>query len=278
MGGDTPPVPVTGVAVTALGVAVIRARETRRADRLYTDPLAEDFVDAAQPGFDTDRWTRLLALADQFYPGRTVGVRLVDDRVRAAAHAGIRQFVLLGAGLDTRAFRMDLPPDTTVYEIDLPELFAFKESVLTRARATPTCARRVVPADLRDDWPNPLLDNGFRTDLPTCWIDEGTLGPLTRDWNRRVVTTLTDLSAPGSRFGAARVTVDPDSAPYREMRQLVAADVTPAAVTADFDIENWLRDLGWDTTFHSWNDLTAPLGRDVAQPDPRIGTFAAIRR
>ncbi|AHH18272.1 methyltransferase [Nocardia nova SH22a] len=282
---QTSNVPVAGVAMTAVGVAVIRARETARADRLYADPLARMFADAARAGFGEQRWARLTALADQFYEGRTVGVRLVDDRFRAAADAGIRQFVLLGAGLDTRAFRMDLPPRVQIYEIDLPETFAFKEPILDAAGAVASCGRRVVIADLRSDWQKALLDSGFRPDLPTSWVDEGSLGRLTQEWNQRVVTTLTGLSAPGSLFGASRLIAEPDGAQYRELRRMVAdaapeADVPAEPVTADadFDVERWLGELGWDTEFRSWNDMVAGLARPAALQDSRIGTIAAVRR
>lgn len=50
---------------------------------------------------------------------------------------------MLGAGLDTRAFRLGLPPDVTLFELDLPGLFAFEEPVLDAAGAVPTCVRRV---------------------------------------------------------------------------------------------------------------------------------------
>ncbi len=283
---QTSNVPVAGVAMTAVGVAVIRARETARTDRLYVDPLAAVFAAAARAGFDEQRWQRLEALADQFYEGRTVGVRLVDDRFRAAVDAGVDQFVLLGAGLDTRAFRMDLPPRVRIYEIDLPETFAFKEPVLDRAGPVASCGRHVVVADLRADWPKALLECGFRTDQPTSWVDEGSLGTLTQEWNRRVVTTLTGLSAPGSLFGTSRLVAEPDGAQYRELRRMVA-DVAPdaqapaapvAEVEVDVDVEQWLGELGWDTEFRSWNDMVAGLGRPAAVPDPRIGSISAVRR
>lgn len=276
-------VPVTGVAMTAIGVAVMRARETEREDRLYADPWARGFVDAAREGFTADRWAEMCALVDQFYEGRTVGVRLVDDRFRAALDAGIRQIVLLGAGLDTRAFRMGLPPEVVVFEIDLPETFAFKEPVLGRADTEPTCRRHVVVADLREDWRKALLDSGFRADRPTYWVDEGTLGYLTQQWNQQVVVTLTELSAPGSRFDASRLIADWDSAPYRELRRLVAGEGAAADVAqrnsgdVDFDVEQWLAGLGWNTEFRSWNDSVAPLGRAVTVPDPRVGSIAAVR-
>ena len=271
-------VPVAGVATTAIAVAVIRARETSRADRLYTDPLAEVFVDAARRGFPAERWSRLSALVDQFYAGRTVGVRLFDDRFRAALATGVRQFVLLGAGLDTRAFRLDLPPDAVVYEIDLPELFAFKESVVAGVGAEPTCRRVVVAADLREDWRKALLNSGFQYTAPTYWVDEGSLGALTQEWSRRVVETLTDLSAPGSRFDAARLLADPDSAPYRELRRFVGGDAAPGdSDEGGFDVERWLARLGWRTRFSSWNDMVAPFGRPVAVADSRVGSIAAVR-
>ncbi|GAB2547696.1 SAM-dependent methyltransferase [Nocardia heshunensis] len=277
---ETVKVPVDGVAVTAIGVAVIRARESEREDRLYDDPLAQAFVAAARAGFDEQRWAQLGALADQFYDGRTIGVRLVDERFAAAIAAGCRQVVLLGAGLDTRAYRMDLPEDITVFEIDLPELFDFKEPVLAATGATPTCQRRVVVADLREDWRKALLDSGFQPNVPTYWVDEGSLGYLNQDWNRRVVETLTELSAPGSHFGAGRVAVDPDAPPYRELRTFVGREAPPEhmARPADFDVEAWLDEIGWNTEFHSWNDMTAHLDRPAGPLDPRIGSIAAIRR
>ncbi|WP_225328103.1 MULTISPECIES: SAM-dependent methyltransferase [unclassified Mycobacterium] len=284
MSDDVSRVPVDGVALTAIGVAVIRARESGRPDRLYNDPLARHFVDAARAGFTAERWAQLETLADGFFEGRTVGVRLVDDRVREAVEAGIDQIVLLGAGLDTRAFRMGLPPRVAVFEIDLAELFAFKEPVLHDAGAVANCRRHVVAADLRDDWVTPLRENGFRAEEPAYWVDEGTLGFLTQEWNQRVVRTLTGLSAPGSLFGVGRFISDPDDARYRDLRALVAGEATVPATTAapgvgaEFDTERWLNDLGWDTEFRSWNDQVAAFDRDVGVADPRIGNIAARRR
>ncbi|MGV9662333.1 SAM-dependent methyltransferase [Nocardia niigatensis] len=275
-------VPVDGVAVTAIGVAVIRARESERDDRLYDDPQAKDFVAAARRGFDPERWARMEALADQFYDGRTLGVRLIDDRFREAIAAGCGQIVVLGAGLDTRAYRLGLPSTLHVYEIDLPELFAFKEPVLAALAATPTCHRHVVIADLRENWRKTLLDTGFDPAIPTYWVDEGALGYLDQDWNRQVVLTLTELSAPGSRFGAGRMVIDPEAPQYRDLRRLVAGDDTPAAPpappTPDPDIEHWLNTIGWATEFRPWNDMVAHLGRPTTLSDPRIGSIAAIRR
>ncbi|MFW0786437.1 SAM-dependent methyltransferase [Gordonia sp. CPCC 206044] len=275
-----PEAPTTGVAVTALGVAIIRARETDRPDRLYSDPLAQHFVDAAHVGFDKERWSRLTELAGRFYGGRTIGVRLVDDRLRAAAANGIRQFVLVGAGLDTRAYRLGLPADASVFEIDVPELFAFKEPVLRRAGAAATCSRAVVTADLRSDWVIPLRDSGFHSEVPTMWIDEGTLGSLNQEWSRRVVRRLSAVSAPGSLYGTGQFATDATDSRYRDLRGLVGD--TPggddASSTAEPNIRGWLENLGWDTAFHSWNSMVADLDRPATVDDESVGTISAVRR
>ncbi|APB00672.1 hypothetical protein [Nocardia seriolae] len=80
--------------------------------------------------------------------------------------------------------------------------------------------------------------------------------------------------------------MDPDAPRYRDLRRLVAGDDAPAPgdVTApappdpNFDVERWLNEIGWDTEFHSWNEMTAHLGRPTGSPDPRIGNIAAVRR
>lgn len=277
---EGPKVPVAGVAVTAVGVAVIRARESARADRLYEDPWAEEFVAAARDGFEPERWARLLALADQFYPGRTLGVRPVDDRVREAVGAGCRQVVILGAGLGTRAFRLGLAEDVRVVEIDLPELFSFKEPVLDRAGAVPTCVRNVIPMSLAHDWRTVLVETGLRADRPTCWVDEGSLGYLSAEENRRIVRTLTELSAPGSRFGVGRFQVDPAAGPYPELRRFVSGDSAPPRAVGGLgdDAQAWLEEIGWDTEFRGWDEMVAPLGRRCPPQSPGGGHIEAVRR
>lgn len=276
--------PTAGVALTAIGVALIREQESRRPDRLYDDPLATGFVDAARRDFTRTeegaaRWERVEAVAEQFFAGRSVGVRLVDDRVAEAVTAGCRQIVLLGAGLDTRAFRMGLPADVTVYELDLPELFAFKEPVLRAAGATPTARRHVLPIDLRKDWAAGLRELGFRPDESTHWIDEGALPYLPPGDHLRAVATLTALSAPGSQFGLSRFAVDPDAPPYAELRRLVSGDDDAPAPPLDAGRpgEQWLVEHGWRTRFRAWDDMIVGLGRDVAVADPEVGIVLAER-
>ncbi|NUS95671.1 MAG: SAM-dependent methyltransferase [Nocardia sp.] len=265
--------------MTAIGVALIRVRESRRPDRLYDDPLAAAFVAAARPAFDADRWSRLEALADQFYEGRSLAVKVVDDSFAAAVAAGCGQIVLLGAGLDTRAFRLGLPPATVLFEVDLPELFEFKEPVLTANGARAECARRVVAADLRGDWARGLAGQGFDPGIPTLWADEGVLGYLPRAAAHAVTATVTELSAPGSRFGIGRFRVDAAAPRYRELRELVSGDADAARPVHGLgpDAESWFAEHGWRTTFRPWNDLVAPYGRPGMGSVPGMGTVLAVR-
>ncbi|GES32584.1 class I SAM-dependent methyltransferase [Streptomyces angustmyceticus] len=111
--------------------------------------------------------------------------RFFDDYVHAAQEMGCRQFVLLGAGLDTHAFRLRWPEDThsTVYEMDGPRLCAYKDGLLarlpTRDQTAARCRRVVVPVDLSADWQAELLRHGFNPDRPTAWLCEALAAYLT---------------------------------------------------------------------------------------------------
>ncbi len=76
----------------------------------------------------------------------------------------MRQIVLLAAGLDSRAYRLDWPTGTTVFELDQPRVLEFKRETLATAGLRPKAERREVAVDLRDDWPAALRASGFRTE------------------------------------------------------------------------------------------------------------------
>src|SRR4029077_12106850 len=113
-------------------------------DRLFADPLAAAFVREA--GFaprrlPTDRTAALVAWI-------TTRTRFLDEVILDACAAGSRQLVILGAGLDARAFRLDLPPTTPCFELDLPDVLEFKQRVIDAERFPAACARHAVPVDL----------------------------------------------------------------------------------------------------------------------------------
>jgi methyltransferase (TIGR00027 family) len=211
------PVPLTGVGGTGLTVAGIRAAETERADRLFADPLAGAFVAAAgsPPSQATGRPAAALRL---WVVARTV---FLDELVLAACAGGVRQVVLLGAGFDTRAFRLPWPPGVRCLELDTPDVLHTKEQVLTAQHAVPGCERITVPGDLLDDWPAGLRAAALRPDEPTAWVAEGLLVCLSPHSVDALLERVTSLSAPGSRLGLTSGTARP---PARAPRR---CDVAP---------------------------------------------------
>ena len=188
--------PPTPVGSTAHWIAAVRARESARPDRLFDDPYA-----AALAG---ELGLQVMQASEKAGGGRNefipVRVRWFDDLVEGQAAAGIRQVVLLGAGLDTRAYRLDLPAGLRWYELDQPEVLQRKEPVLRRA--VPRCERVVLPVDLAGDWLPALLGTGFEVGAATLWLAEGLLVYLGEDDVLRLLRTAAGHCGPGSRFAA----------------------------------------------------------------------------
>lgn len=222
---------ISGVGITALAVAAGRAIETQREDALVRDPYAESFVAAADspvpmptaPGDGDDRiWTEA---------ANHMGVRsrYFDDYFREAAKEGIRQVVILAAGLDTRAYRLEWPVGTRVFEIDQPRVLDFKHGVLAENGAEPACDRQAVAADLREEWPQALRDAGFDPARPTAWLAEGLLPYLPRHARNALLDAVAGLSAPGSRIAIEHI-VRPqdmlDIPAVRDMSDRIGIDIT----------------------------------------------------
>ncbi len=193
-----------GVGATALGAAEMRAEEAVRPDRLFDDPYAAAFVAAAPPLFpemaSISDDPAIAALKAAFSAGIVIRTRFYDDYLSTACSAGCRQVVILAAGLDTRAFRLHWPTDVRLFEVDLPVVLEFKEAVLAQQRAEPRCVRITVGADLREDWPVPLIDAGFASNARTAWLAEGLLPYLSTDDAARLLSLIGELSPEGSQL------------------------------------------------------------------------------
>lgn len=186
---------LSDLTTTAVEIARERAVESGRPDGLFEDPLAAAFVAAA----DGEEPVRPLGERVPVMRGYVaLRTRVFDDALLAACRDGCRQVVLLGSGLDTRAYRLAWPSGTTLFELDLPEVIALKEQVLAVRAPTRRCARVVVDADLRDDWGASLLSHGFDGAVPTAWLAEGLLMYLSTSDNDRLLAEVTRLSAPAS--------------------------------------------------------------------------------
>ena len=189
------------IAPTSRWMAAARARESERADRLFYDPLA-----AALAGPEGFAWLERMEFAAQsdgpgLYP--VIRTRFFDDfLLDACRRLEVRQVVLAAAGLDTRAFRLDWPYRTRLYEMDLPEVLDTKEDVIDRAGAKPNCERRTIRVDLRGtSWPETLLASGYRPERPSVWLIEGLLFYLTRTAVHGLLEKVGALTATGSLLG-----------------------------------------------------------------------------
>ncbi len=204
----------SSVGATATMVAASRALASREPDPLLDDRFAEPLVRAVGHPFFTRMLDGEVPLDNDDMPmtvqqrreQMTVRTRFFDDFFQAATAAGIRQAVILAAGLDARAYRLTWPAGTVVFEVDQPEVIAFKGDTLARLGAQPTAERRTVGIDLRDDWPTALRSNGFDTTAPTAWIAEGLLPYLPPEAQDRLLDNITALSARGSRLATENIT------------------------------------------------------------------------
>lgn len=196
----------SSVGATATAVAASRAMASAGPEPLLDDPWADPLVRAV--GIDT--FVKLidgeLATDDPLLNRQTmneqitVRTRFFDEFFHQAAEAGIRQAVILASGLDTRAYRLRWPAGTVVYEIDQPDVIAFKTQQLADLGAEPAAQRHAVAIDLRGNWPSALECAGFDASQPTAWIAEGLLVYLPPEAQDRLFDNIVALSAPGSRI------------------------------------------------------------------------------
>lgn len=252
-----------GVGRTAVWVAMMRAQESARPDRLFDDRLASAFAAAA--GVGTGVGGDVAGAPPGASEFLAVRVRFYDDFLLDACAAGIRQVVLLAAGLDSRAFRLGWPAGVALYEVDLPELFAFKESVVAGFEEPPGCKRVPVPADLREAWPDPLTAAGFDPAEPTAWVVEGVLIYLPVADNDRLLAAVGDLSAPGSRLALDHMNhTGDDRAAVRETSAQVRK-MGAAFQSAMDDPVGWLAGHGWHATVDRVPAMAVAYGRPLPE-------------
>jgi methyltransferase (TIGR00027 family) len=268
------------VGATALGVAASRAAETAGRNPLIRDDFARTLVSSAGPA-----WARLtdpeLAWLDGDERGQrvhrlgidyqAVRTHFFDEYFDDAVGAGIRQVVILAAGLDSRAYRLDWPAGTAVYEIDQPKVLEYKTGILESHGAAPTAARRPVPVDLRDDWPAALTAAGFDRAQPTAWLAEGLLPYLPSDAQDRLFEMFTALSAPGSQVAVEvfRMNSNANTGRWRRMRERLGLNVNIEALTYHepdrSDAAQWLAEHGWQVHGVNNREEMARLGRPVPE-------------
>ena len=134
---------IRNVSDTARWVAVYRAQETERPDAIFRDPFARRLA-----GERGEQIAKLMPLGGDNSWSMITRTYLIDEFIRAELHGGADLVVNLAAGLDSRPYRMQLPPQLRWIEVDLPEILDYKESVLRDER--PVCALERIRLDLSD--------------------------------------------------------------------------------------------------------------------------------
>ncbi|MFI6417205.1 class I SAM-dependent methyltransferase [Streptomyces sp. NPDC050842] len=257
-----------GVGLTALLVAAARAIETHRHDSLAQDVYAEQFVRAASActdwpvrieqvpdGDDNPLWGRFA----RYFGLRT---RVLDDFLLQSVRTDVRQVVLLGAGLDMRAFRLDWPSDLVVFEIDRAGVLAFKQRVLTDLSAAPKVKRVPVPVDLRADWVTALTTAGFDPAAPSVWLAEGLLFYLPSTAETNLIDTVDRLTTGGSALAfEAKLEKDllayRDSPVYTATREQIGIDLLQLFDLGPRpDSAGDLTTKGWSTSMHTPFEFT----------------------
>jgi methyltransferase (TIGR00027 family) len=275
----------SSVGATATAVAASRAMASQDPDALLNDPWADPLVRAV--GIDTfvklidgeightdDPLLNRRAMSEQI----AVRTRFFDDFFVQAGQSGIRQAVILASGLDTRAYRLPWPADTTVFEIDQPQVIAFKTRTLADLGAEPTAERTTVAIDLREDWPAALVEAGFDPKLPTAWSAEGLLVYLPPDAQDRLFDNIVALSAPGSRIATEHMDLRNIPADWAdrltERSRRIGSNINLAELFYSGDrnpAADYLKDHGWHIDVQTTSQIYAANGFEL--PDDELASF-----
>jgi methyltransferase (TIGR00027 family) len=273
----------TSVGATATMVAAHRALASRATPALIDDPFAEPLVRAVgvdyfvglldhEIGTGDDPFATMLR---QTIDGIALRTRFYDTHLMNAVADGVRQVVILAAGLDTRAYRLPWPADTVVYEVDQPEVIDFKTGELDRLGARPVATHRAIGIDLRDDWQNALRLSGFDVQQPTAWIAEGLLIYLPPDAQDHLLRQITDISAAGSWLATEQVN---DLGAFTdELPQQIASQMRARGVDIDMTelvyegtrnaVPEYLTSLGWHVSTQEMREAFAASGIEMGEGD-----------
>ena len=277
----------SSVGATATAVAASRAMASQNPDALLDDPWADPLVRAV--GIDTfvklidgeigqtdDPLLNRQAMNEQI----AVRTRFFDDFFLQATGSGIRQAVILASGLDTRAYRLPWPAGTVVFEIDQPQVIAFKTRTLADLGAEPTAQRRTVAIDLRDDWPAALIDAGFDTRQPTAWSAEGLLVYLPPDAQDRLFDNIAGLSAAGSLIATEHMDLTDVPSDWAERlterSRRIGSNINLAELfyTGDRNTAaDYLEGHGWRVETQTTADIYAANGFEL--PDDELASFGS---
>ncbi|MGH3639756.1 MAG: SAM-dependent methyltransferase [Mycobacterium sp.] len=281
-------------AGTAFGPMVISAVEQQEplTRRLVDDDLAAAFLPRPlRAVVRATGWAPLrravIAASERSGPGLWTNLacrkRYIDDNLRDAL-SDVDAVVVLGAGLDTRAYRLARHSDIPIFEVDQPINVDRKNAILSRVFGTPPASVRVVPVDFeRDDLMAVLASNGYDPSGRTFFVWEGVTQYLTETAVRATFAQLSH-AASGSRIDFTYVRADfidgtnmyGAAGFYRRVRvksQLWKFGLPPEG------IGNFLADYGWRLIEQAGPDefvdrYVRPTGRDLTASQIEWSAYA----
>lgn len=190
---------IANISDTARWVAEYRAQESTRPDALFHDPYAA--VLSGERGRIIADEARRTFGNGWFFIART---KLIDDLIMECLAAGCDRVINLAAGLDTRPYRLDLPPSLDWIEVDLAEIIEEKTQVL--AKESPRCQLTRVTVDLTDaDARRDCLAEATKgaskalviTEGLLLYLDAAEVGALTADLKRpEIAWWIADIIGP----------------------------------------------------------------------------------
>ncbi len=243
------------LGATARWTAAVRAKESAREDHLFYDPWA-----AALAGKEGEAWIE--ARSEDSVVPIVLRTRFFDDSLqRMALQDGIRQVVLMAAGLDTRAFRLSWPVGTRLFELDQSPVLKYKEQILHSAGVQPACERQAIEVDLTAPWQERLIQAGFDPGRPSGWLLEGFLFYLPGESLARILDEVTGMAAPGSWLGFDIVNSITLTSPWtRQWVEMQANSGAPWIGALD-DPEGFLAARGWQASLTHPGEEGANFGR-----------------
>lgn len=173
-----------GASQTAEYVALYRALETteRRREPLFRDPFARHLLsDGRAAALRLANVPGMRAMLERYADWRAPGARtsaiartrFLDDVVRSEVVAGVRQVVILGAGYDSRAHRLEELANMRVYEVDRADTQAEKRRRIESIQGARKDVRYGTVDFEKEDLATQLADTGWRADRTSLFLWEG---------------------------------------------------------------------------------------------------------
>lgn len=179
---------------TAVMVAAFRARATSKPDAICNDPYAMAL--AGEDGqLHATAYEKAVPAIELWVGLRTARL---DASTRDAIAAGVRQIVILGAGLDTRAARL-ATSGVRFFEVDAPSSQRDKRERVAKLDGYPIDAATYVECDfVKDDFLDRLVASGFDTEAPAFFVWEGVTYYLPEEAVRATLTRIASGTSPSS--------------------------------------------------------------------------------